>query len=112
MSTPTLKPSLLSNTILLFSGASLQRATDTTRRVHQLLVFCPLRNNQIHRASTRMAHGSSPITESDHASLVSIITAIFMAYMLLCYITRVLLRLTINGPLGLDDWLVGAGSVS
>ncbi|EEP80629.1 conserved hypothetical protein [Uncinocarpus reesii 1704] len=61
--------------------------------------------------SMPMAGGPYHISDDEHGPYVVIFAAILMTYMILCYLMRLLLRFTINGPLGLDDWTVTAGSV-
>lgn len=58
-----------------------------------------------------MAGGPYHVSENDHGPWVVIMAAVMMTYMILCYFARLMMRLTINGPLGADDWMVTAGSV-
>ncbi|PGH15113.1 rpsU-divergently transcribed protein [Helicocarpus griseus UAMH5409] len=36
--------------------------------------------------------------------------SLMMVYMILCYFARIILRFTVNGPFGSDDWVITAGS--
>ena len=59
-----------------------------------------------------MPYGPYHVTDTEHGPRVVIISGVLMSYMILCYVARLLMRMTINGPLGADDWVVAAGSVS
>ncbi|KAK2768126.1 Ubiquinone biosynthesis protein coq9, mitochondrial [Emmonsiellopsis sp. PD_33] len=54
--------------------------------------------------------GPHRITDDDHGPWVTIMAILLMVYMILCYLARLVMRFTINGPFGIDDWVITAGS--
>ncbi|KAM5438687.1 hypothetical protein MaudCBS49596_007609 [Microsporum audouinii] len=55
--------------------------------------------------------GAYHISEEEHGPLVVVSSAIMMTYMVLCYLVRLFMRITINGPFGKDDWALTFGSI-
>ncbi|KAK2879363.1 hypothetical protein FQN49_000951 [Arthroderma sp. PD_2] len=51
------------------------------------------------------------VTDDENGPLVVISAGIMMTYMVLCYLVRLFMRLTINGPLGKDDLALTFGSI-
>lgn len=51
------------------------------------------------------------ISIDDTGARVSIITGLFLTYTILCYLTRLLMRFTINGPFQQDDAIVSIATV-
>ncbi|EFQ97430.1 hypothetical protein MGYG_00471 [Nannizzia gypsea CBS 118893] len=51
------------------------------------------------------------ITGDENGPLVVVSSAIMVTYMILCYLIRVFMRFTINGPFGKDDWALTFGSL-
>ncbi|EZF29086.1 hypothetical protein GY631_0310 [Trichophyton interdigitale] len=51
------------------------------------------------------------VTAEENGPLVVVSSAIMMTYMVLCYLVRVFMRFTINGPFGKDDWSLTIGSL-
>ncbi|EAS36414.2 uncharacterized protein CIMG_01768 [Coccidioides immitis RS] len=58
-----------------------------------------------------MARGPYHISDDEHGPYVVVFAALLMTYTILCFIARLVMRFTINGPLGADDWTVAAGSI-
>ncbi|KAK2737234.1 Ubiquinone biosynthesis protein coq9, mitochondrial [Myotisia sp. PD_48] len=58
-----------------------------------------------------MVRAAYHVTDDEHGPWVVVISGLFMTYTVLCYLARLLMRFTINGPFGSDDWAVTIGTV-
>ncbi|KAI9701000.1 MAG: hypothetical protein M1836_001668 [Candelina mexicana] len=61
--------------------------------------------------ATRSDPGGHRITSEDHGAYVTITGALMMVWMILCFLMRIAIRLTINGPFKGDDFTISAATV-
>jgi hypothetical protein len=58
--------------------------------------------------------GDAPfvITATDKSGSIAIAATLFMSWMVIVCLIRLYMRLTMNGPLGMDDWAAFTAGVS
>jgi hypothetical protein len=63
---------------------------------------------------TRNMAGDAPfvITATDKSGSIAIAATLFMSWMVIVCLIRLYMRLTMNGPLGIDDWAAFSAGVS
>jgi hypothetical protein len=63
---------------------------------------------------TRNMAGDAPfvITATDKSGSIAIAATLFMSWMVIVCLIRLYMRLTMNGPLGMDDWAAFSAGVS
>lgn len=51
------------------------------------------------------------ITDTDQRGIIVIVATLLMSWMALCFLVRIFIRFSINGPFGWDDLLTGVATV-
>lgn len=59
-----------------------------------------------------MSGGPYHISNDEHGPYVVVFAALLMTYTIFCYLARLVMRFTMNGPLRADDWVVTVGTVT
>ncbi|KAI9710043.1 MAG: hypothetical protein M1812_007507 [Candelaria pacifica] len=61
--------------------------------------------------TTQLYRGGHRVTPDDHGAYVTITGALMMVWMILCFMMRIAIRLTINGPFKGDDFTISAATL-